>query len=373
MKIRKILTLVISVGLVFIATLAGAANNADELCKLAKNAEKAKNYDAVIKYGQEAAEKGKIEAYGLVGIGYIYKGDYAKAKVWFEKGAMAGDAMAMNFLGGIELKDKNINKAREWYQKAADAGEPKGLINLASTYTKEAPAKARQYGQMAIERYKTLAKSGNVKAMCDLGNCYGDTFFAKGVIEFNQQEARKWWQAAYNKGLDINENYASSAMNRLGNCCIKGLGGPKDLKTAETIAKMMSKADSEFTVARGEINLGVICEEEKKYFDAIKHYRVALDIIDSHDIGFSFTSTGGVGGIANRAGICCLQLKNNTLAEKFFRESAEKYSDEIGMFSLGLLYETAYKNKNEAVKWYKKSAAAGSKDAINRLKALGGK
>jgi TPR repeat protein len=52
--------------------------------------------------------------------------DYGKAREWFQKGADASNATAMNNLGVMYLYGLGVTqdyrKARDWFQKAANAG-----------------------------------------------------------------------------------------------------------------------------------------------------------------------------------------------------------------------------------------------------------
>jgi hypothetical protein len=66
----------------------------------------------------------------MINLGRLYENgkgvklDHAKAREWYQRGADAGNTIAMNLLGRLYEKGLGVAreyaKAREWYQKAAD-------------------------------------------------------------------------------------------------------------------------------------------------------------------------------------------------------------------------------------------------------------
>ena len=76
---------------------------------------------------------------------------------------------------------------------------------------------------------------------------------------------------------------------------------------------------------------------------------------------------------AKKAWEYCLS-KNYTEAEKLFRQLAEMgMGSELGQYGLGFLYENGFgvpQSNSQAIEWYKKAAAQGYEDAIEKLKKL---
>jgi len=74
------------------------------------------------------------------GLGYLYQHglgvaqDYQQARQWFEKGAAAGDANAMDNLGVMYQYGQGMTpdyqRARQWYQKAIAAGNENAKQHL---------------------------------------------------------------------------------------------------------------------------------------------------------------------------------------------------------------------------------------------------
>ena|ERR1700683_5355769 len=66
--------------------------------------------------------------------------DYVKAREFYQKGADAGNAQAMNNLGALYEEGQGVSQdyamAREWYEKAANAGFPHAMGNLGLLYYK---------------------------------------------------------------------------------------------------------------------------------------------------------------------------------------------------------------------------------------------
>jgi TPR repeat protein len=69
---------------------------------------------------------------------YFNAKDYGKAREWYQKGADAGNALAMFNLGWLHQNGRGVaqdyGKACEWYQKAADAGNAPAMLNLGWLY-----------------------------------------------------------------------------------------------------------------------------------------------------------------------------------------------------------------------------------------------
>ena len=66
--------------------------------------------------------------------GLVVRGDYAKAREWFEKAVAGGDAAGATAIGWLNEKGwgvaQDFVQAREWYEKAANGGDVLGMRDL---------------------------------------------------------------------------------------------------------------------------------------------------------------------------------------------------------------------------------------------------
>ena len=61
-------------------------------------------------------------------------GDYEKAMYWYQKGAEAGNADAMNNLAYVYMKYGDFEQGMYWYQKSAEAGNIDAMNSLGDMY-----------------------------------------------------------------------------------------------------------------------------------------------------------------------------------------------------------------------------------------------
>src|SRR5436190_2709504 len=90
----------------------------------------------------QAAQQGHIQ--GQLQVGWHYEfgvgvaRDFAEAATWYEKAAVAGNAIAMKNSGQMYEDGKGVRqdwlKAAAWYRKSAEAGERSGEFALARAY-----------------------------------------------------------------------------------------------------------------------------------------------------------------------------------------------------------------------------------------------
>ena len=132
--------------------------------------------------------------------------DWKAARGWYEKSAAAGHADAMAMLGWHYDRGfsggEDAGKAFYWYQKGAAAGSGYGMAGLGELYEQgkgvgKDAAKAQQW-------FEKGAEAGNGEAMARLGNLYydraRDAHFAvndapsavKGAIKADYEKARLW-------------------------------------------------------------------------------------------------------------------------------------------------------------------------------------
>ena len=139
-----------------------------------------KNYTKAFSIFKELADDFDYKsAYFYVGLyyqlGHFVRKDYEKARLYFDAGALNGDAFCINQLGvlygkGLGVK-KDYNYAFDCYSRAAELGDNLGYANMAYYYekglgVKKNISKAKKYykiaadagEEVAIEAMKRLTK-----------------------------------------------------------------------------------------------------------------------------------------------------------------------------------------------------------------------
>src|SRR5215472_8256622 len=99
-------------------------------------------YDDALKLATDAAARGEVQAYTLLGLMYEkgrgVRQDEAKAAEWYTKGALAGDRHAQFHLGLMLAQGRGIKKdpkkAADFFEAAAQQGHTLAAYNLAQTY-----------------------------------------------------------------------------------------------------------------------------------------------------------------------------------------------------------------------------------------------
>ncbi|MEY3201087.1 MAG: hypothetical protein RIR70_637 [Pseudomonadota bacterium] len=171
---------------------------------------------------QLAAQQGKAEAQGLLGIfylaGYGVPKDSKKYFFWNRKAAENGSAPAQHSLGlsytngdkdyGIE---KDYQKAYQWNLKAADQGyapaqDSVGLMHRAGWGVPQDYKKALFW-------YRKAADQGYASGQSSLGLMYREGW---GVPK-NDQEAYFWYRKAAGQGDKYAQSSLGSLLNDLGN------------------------------------------------------------------------------------------------------------------------------------------------------------
>lgn len=176
---------------------------------------------------QQAAEAGDASAMdtlgGLYCLGKGVSQDYAEAAKWFERAAENGNANAMTNLGVLNENGWGVSidytKAAEWYQRAAEAGDLNGMSNLGNLcgrgcFNPHNPNEVVKWLQQAAE-------AGVANANDNLGVLY-----ALGkLVPQDYSEAAIWFQRAADKGM-------ANAATNLGALYMNGQGVPKDIAKA---------------------------------------------------------------------------------------------------------------------------------------------
>ncbi|MEY3201088.1 MAG: hypothetical protein RIR70_638 [Pseudomonadota bacterium] len=171
---------------------------------------------------RKAAENGSAPAQVSLGSGYqrgdkddgIAK-DYQKAYYWYRKAADQGYAPAQDSLGGMYKRGdgvpKNDGAAVFWYRKAADQGYASAQASLGEMYKegRGVPKNDRE----AVFWYRKAADQGHAPSQIDLGTMYKE---GHGIPK-NDQEAYFWYRKAADQGYMAASEFLSLLLRDLGN------------------------------------------------------------------------------------------------------------------------------------------------------------
>lgn len=241
--------------------------------------------------------------------------DFVAAFPLFERAAAAGNAEAMAYLGIMLVSGEGTARAPErgvpWLRRSAAAGNARGLNALGVVHQDGMGGVTRDPCE-AKRLYERAQAQGFAKAMNNLGQLYRRGW----CVDQDDAAALEW----YRKAADAGD---PDGRAHVGAMYTEGFGVPAD--TAEAVRWFRS------AVAAGSlqamVNLGRIREHEGDYNEARALYLQAAD-----------------GGSA------------------------------AGMNNLGTLYYNGRgfpKDRNEAIRWFRRAAQAGDADAAANLLALG--
>ena len=274
----------------------------------------------------------------LYDIGWQIEQDFIKAKYWFNKAAILGNAYASFSLGFMYENEhgvtKDYTKAKYWYEKAANLGQSDAMFSLGSMYY-DGNGVTKDYSK-AKYWYEKAANLGDVDAMFSLGSMYDD---GKGIAK-DYTKAKYWYVKATNLGHN-------DAMNNLGLLYQNGQGISKDyIKAKEWFEKSAELKNKYAFYNLGELyrqGYGVKVNEEI----AKDWYEKAADL--EHDISM------------NKLGVL-YQNDNQFNTAKYWFEKAIEYNNVDAMANLGMLYEFGQgvdKNLYTAQEWYRKAMDNG--------------
>jgi TPR repeat protein len=151
-----------------------------------------------VRFLQEAARRGKIEAMRFLGSlychGKVIPSDYTKAIMWFRRAAHKGDVASQANLGLMILKGLGTRKqslpAAFWLQKAARRGHPLAMRNLALLHAEGIGV--TQDPKRAERLLIKAARRRNPEACLDLTALYLNQDFSGRSLD----KARHWLKRA---------------------------------------------------------------------------------------------------------------------------------------------------------------------------------
>ncbi len=204
---------------------------------------------------QDLAQQNHAIGQYLLGRAYYYgrgvEQSYSKAFEHVSSAAQSGNAIAMNALGDLYALGKSVEQHHEtavqWYQKSAELGSADGQNSLAVAYltgegiAQNKPLAAHWYEQAAQQKHiwasnnlgamlllgkdvprdmkraydliHYAANEGNVQAYLLMGSIYET---GMGQTK-NKQEAKKWYQKAFEQADDAElRKIAENSLRRVG-------------------------------------------------------------------------------------------------------------------------------------------------------------
>ena len=173
---------------------------AEDVLSEGREAYDAGRYTEALPLFTHAAGAGNGQA--MAYLGWMYENglgvtpDGQQMRLWYERGAAAGNATAMNLLGIVYGNTKDYNQARQWFEKGAAAGSVAAIYNLGRMYYfGDGVTQDRNQGR---QYYEKAAAAGFATAMYALGNIY---FSGDGVVR-DYGQARQWYERAAAAGDD---------------------------------------------------------------------------------------------------------------------------------------------------------------------------
>ena len=334
---------------------------------------------------EKRAKKGDVEALVEVGNAYFQgngvKKDLEKAAKWYyeaiqhgneevkenfysfyskqlEKFAKSGDAKAQYEVGCAYQKgdgvDRNVKTAAEWFMLASDQGYEQATDKFHSFYSKE------------LEK---RAKSGQVRAQYELGNCY---YFAKEVnrdaevaaewykkaMVQGHEEAKEQFYSFYSKILEKTAKDGDArAQYEIGNAYLSGNGIKKDNETAaEWFLKSMASGH-EGAKEKFYSFYSKILEKRAKAGDAEAQFQTGNGYFDGYAVKKDNNTAAKWYQLAMKQG-------HEEAKEKFYSfyskllEKAAKDGDARAQFETGNAYLNGYlvdKDNETAAEWYLKA------------------
>lgn len=324
----------------------------------------AKNPQKAVSLYVAASEKGNAMA--QCNLGYCYFNgvgvgkDAKKAALWYKKAADGKNVRAMNNLGYCYENGQGVArnpvKAYELYKNAADGGDVNGACNVAWCYesgigTGIDYVKARMYNAMAKENGSSRAAKAYERIesrLCESSE-EAEEYYEKG-LRYDTGEKRNAGKAAacYKKAAK------SGNVRALYNLGVLYLRGDGVSRNAEEAFGYFSQASQKHHLG-ALYNLGYCYEKGVgTQSDAVKaracYEKAALGGYGNAQYAYACFNEGGIGG------------KTDTAAAAKFYKRAAKNGVTGALVSLGLMYgdgRGVEKDRSKARRCFEEAAAKG--------------
>ena len=263
-------------------------------------------------------------------------GDRATALKYYLKAAENGNDDAMVDCGRIYFEgifgvEKNVAKALEWFKKAGQLGNSAALNNIGYIYS------TMENHKVAISWYEKAANLGDVVAMLNISNSYRRDFN-------NKSKAREWLKKA--------ESLQDTASIRK----------VADYYFQEDVIKRhIERAISLYRKAIKMGDLQAYKELGDLYFQ-LDEYANARKVYQEGAVAGNVDCMVNFGMILSCAPNCFEPAK-------YWLSKAVNKGDTFAIKMLGDLYE-GYGEYAKALRWYRKAAYAGEREAIEYLPTI---
>lgn len=362
------------------ATADGMKNHAEKAAQCFLKAAICKNVDSVINLGLCYAEgfgvernlEKAVKCYRIAAkestIAKIALAICYAEGVWVEKDMVKSEDLLKDvWLTSALMSESwceyywNPAEVKTWIHKAAELVSAKQQYWLGFEYGVKDEAEA-------VKWYRKAAERGCIDAQLSLGGIYDA---GKGVVK-DEAEAVKWYRKAAEQG-------DAGAQSRIGNHYLNGTGVEEDEVEA---VKWFCKA-AEQDDAYGQVSLGkcYLCGRgvKKDESEAVKLFREAAEQGDASAQTFLADCYLFGRGVAKDETEALTWFRRAAKQDDYGAETAKNYlkavedDDSEAQCDLAKAYQVGLccaKNEVEAVKWYRKAAEQGHKEAGMALQKL---
>eukprot|EP01062_Namystynia_karyoxenos_P033224 TRINITY_DN24430_c0_g1_i1.p1 TRINITY_DN24430_c0_g1~~TRINITY_DN24430_c0_g1_i1.p1 ORF type:complete len:468 (+),score=170.19 TRINITY_DN24430_c0_g1_i1:68-1405(+) len=321
------------------------------------------------------AEHRAIKGAALHAIGSLYQDghgmeqDTAEALRWWRKAAMQGDARSQTNLGMAHLQgsagaEQSAAGAAAWFRRAAEQGDAMAQYNMAMLLLEGSGVERDPRGALRWLKHAS-EDAGHPGAQMELGTL---------LLNSKRKRPRELGLVYLRNSADRNHGPACS---RLGKLYLKGGFG---ISPDEDAAAKWYQRAAELGDAEGQMQLaglyasdtGVEHDDEQ----AARWYRAAAEqghALAAHNLANLLFEKGV--GAARRAGTAEKQraIDREEAVHWWTRAAAAGLPD--ASFLLGLMYKRGQgglkKDLSEAVKHWARAAKAGHENALRDLQGLG--
>lgn len=272
---------------------------------------------------------------------------------------------------------RNYNKAIKWYRIAADHRHDhyRSEITVATLRARQQLTRlSKQYLALpqVNERLETEANTGCVDSQCNLGWLYS----TGNHVKLNYGSTVKWYRLAAQQG-------SIRAQNNLGVCYMYGNGVPRDYRRAIEWFRLAARLESDFASDRFSSETSVPMQGCWEDEDAERCFRLSLraSLRAYRDETACLEENGDAAQALYNLALVLIQHSRESKGEyidglhlhiadqdsealQYMREAAVR-GDPNAQYNIGVSLE----HSEEAVGWFRRSAAQGHTGSIQALAA----
>lgn len=259
---------------------------------------------------------------------------------------------AQEFLDAKARSHENLQKGEEKEEKKGGFLSFMNFSFLDDDKTKDDKAQKQETQEEYMDRMFSLAESGDVSALLNLGYMY---IYGQNGLEMNYKKAFEYYRLAADQGNDV-------ALNNLGSMYYGGVGIKKDVEKAAQLfaqASDLGNIDASLSLAMIYLTEGTAMYNDKAAIQLLKKVAETNNPTGKYLLGYAYLKGIGV-------------PQNKTKAIKNIRFAADKNYDEA-QYIMGYLYERGFgipQNYNNAMRYFMRAANQGNVSAMNELGEL---